>query len=404
MKQSFSNSRSLVVTVFVLATMVVFSGCSRSGKSAAKKGAGGGGPPVPVLVAKAVETNVPVQISAIGNVTPCSSVTIRSQITGKLQEVHFKEGQTVKKSDLLFTIDPRPAQAALDQANANLARDAAQLENARIQFEREKKLFDSKLVSQEEFDNARAAMDVQQGVMQADQAAITNAMLNLAYTAISSPMDGLAGSQFVFVGNIIKSPDDAMVTINQMRPINVTFAVPERYLPEIRREYARQPLKVATSFAGMTNTVPEGELTFVDNTVDTTTGTIQLKGTFANEDSALWPGQFVQVMLTLAELPKAVVVPSQAVQTGPEGQYVYVVDQNQMVDQRPITIGAGYKGETVIESGLKVGETVVTEGHLRIAPKMKVSFKAAGQPEDGKVEGSKAEGRKAKSSKADENK
>jgi multidrug efflux system membrane fusion protein len=395
MKQSFSNSRSFacragfVASAFALGTMVVFSGCSRSDKSGAKKGAGGGGPPVPVLVAKAVETNVPVQISAIGNVTPRSTVTIRSQISGKLQDVHFKEGQTVKKGDLLFTIDPRPAQVALDQVKANLARDAAQLENAKIQFDREKKLFDSKLVSQEEFDNARAAMDVQQGTAQADQAAITNAMLNLAYTTISSPMDGLAGSQLVFVGNIIKSPDDAMVTINQMRPIYVTFAVAERYLPEIRRENAKQPLKVETSFAGMTNTVPEGELTFVDNSVDTTTGTIQLKGTFANEDNVLWPGQFVQVMLTLAELPKAVVVPSQAVQTGPEGQYVYVVDQNQAVDQRPITIGVGYKGMTVVESRLKVGEMVVTEGHLRIAPKMKVSFKAAGQAEGSKADESR---------------
>jgi multidrug efflux system membrane fusion protein len=388
MKQSFSSSRSFacragfVATVFVLAAMVVFSGCSRSDKSAAKKG--GGGPPVPVLVAKAGETNVPVQISAIGNVTPCSAVTIRSQITGKLQEVHFKEGQTVKQGDLLFTIDPRPAQAALDQAKANLARDAAQLENARIQFEREKKLFDSKLVSQEEFDNARAAMDVQQGVMQADQAAITNAMLNLAYTTITSPMDGLAGSQVAFVGNIIKSPDDAMLTINQMRPIYVSFAVPERYLPEIRREMGKKPLKVETSFTGMTGAAPEGELTFVDNAVDTTTGTIQLKATFANEDNVLWPGQFVQVMLTLSELPNAVVVPSQAVQTGQNGQYAYVVDKDQIVEQRPVTIGPSYNGETVVQSGLKAGEIVVTDGHLRLAPKLKVSFKSADPSENSK--------------------
>src|SRR3989442_7688871 len=151
----------------MLAVMVVFSGCSRSDNSTAKKGAGAGGPPVPVLVTKAIEANVPVQVSAIGNVMPCSTVTMRSQITGKLQEVHFKEGQTVKKGDLLFTIDPRPAQAALDQTKANLARDAAQLENLKLQLEREKKLFDSKLVSREEFDNACAAMDVQQGIMHA---------------------------------------------------------------------------------------------------------------------------------------------------------------------------------------------------------------------------------------------
>jgi multidrug efflux system membrane fusion protein len=371
-------------TAFVLVVMMSSSGCSRSNDSKAKKGAGGGAPPVPVLVAKAVETNVPVQISAIGNVTPCSTVTIRSQITGKLLSVHFKEGQTIKKGDLLFMIDPRPSQAALDQATANLARDAAQLENAMIQFNRAKELFESKLVSKEEFDNARATMDVQQGVMLADQAAITNAMLNLAYTSISSPMDGLAGSQLVFVGNIIKSPDDAMLTINQMRPIYVSFAVPERYLPEIRREMGKKPLRVLTSFTGMTGAAPQGELTFVDNTVDITTGTIPLKATFANEENVLWPGQFVQVVLTLSELPNAVVVPSQAVQTGQTGQYVYVVDMAQIVEQRPVTIGHSYNGETVVQSGLKSGETVVTDGHLRLVPKLKVSFKSAEQAENSK--------------------
>jgi len=390
MKQSSSNPglfarrAGFVATAFMLAITVVFTRFSRSDNSTAKKGAGGGGPPVPVLVAKAVEKNVPVQVSAIGNVTPCSTVTIRAQITGKLQEVHFKEGQTVKKGDLLFTIDPRPLQAALDQAKANLARDAAQLENAKQHFDREKRLFDSKLVSQEEFDNARAEMDVQEGIVQADQAAITNAMLNLAYTSITSPMDGLAGSQLVFVGNIIKSPDDAMLTINQIHPIYVSFAVPERYLPEIRRELGRKPLKVETSFTGMTAAPPQGELTFVDNAVDTTTGTIQLKATFANEDNVLWPGQFVQVMLTLSELPNAVVVPAQVVQTGQNGQYVYVVDKNQTVEERAVTIGVGYNGETVVASGLKAGEIVVTDGQLRLAPKLKVSFKSAGQSENSK--------------------
>ena len=388
MKQSssnpglFSGRSGFVATAFVLATLVVFSGCSRRDNPVAKKGASGGGPPVPVLVMKAVEKNVPVQVSAIGNVTPCSTVTIRSQITGKLQEVHFKEGQTVRKSDLLFTIDPRPPQAALDQAKANLARDAAQLENAKLHFDREKELFDSKLVSKEEFDNARAEMDVQQGILQADQAAITNAMLNLAYTSITSPIDGLAGSQLVFAGNIIKSPDDAMLTINQIHPIYVSFAVPERYLPAIRRELGRKPLKVETSFTGMTGPPARGELTFVDNTVDTTTGTIQLKATFANEDNVLWPGQFVQVVLTLSELSNAIVVPAQAVQTGQNGQYVYVVDKDQTVEERPVTIGVGYNGETVVQSGLKAGEIVVTDGQLRLAPKLKVSFKSADQSEN----------------------
>lgn len=390
MKQSFSiegwSARwfGFVATVFVLVNMTVFSGCSRNGDSKTKKGAGGGAPPVPVLVAKVVETNVPVRVSAIGNVTSCSTVTIRSQITGKLLSVHFKEGQTVKKDDLLFMIDPRPSQAALDQANANFARDTAQLENAQIQFKRNKELFDAKLVSQAEYENARAVMDVQQGIMLADQAAITNAMLNLAYSTITSPMDGLAGSQLVFVGNIIKALDDAMLTINQIRPIYVLFAVPERYLPEIRREMENKVLKVQASFTGMTGTPPQGDLTFVDNTVDMTTGTIQLKGTFANEDHVLWPGQFVEVMLTLSELPNVAAVPAQAVQMGQAGSYVYVVGEDQTVEQRPVTTGVSYNGVTVVQSGLKAGEIVVTEGQLRLAPKLKVSFKTTEPSENGK--------------------
>ena len=176
-----------------------------------------------------------------------------------------------------------------------------------------------------------------------------------------------------------------MLTINQIHPIYVSFAVPERYLPEIRRELSRKPLKVEASFTGMTAAPPQGELTFVDNTVDTTTGTIQLKATFANEDNVLWPGQFVQTLLTLSELPNAVVVPAQAVQTGQNGQYVYVVDkEDQTVEQRPVTIGVGYNGETVVPSGLRAGEIVVTDGQLRLAPKLKVSFKSAGQSENSK--------------------
>jgi multidrug efflux system membrane fusion protein len=282
----------------------------------------------------------------------------------------------VKKGDLLFTIDPRPPQAALDQAKANLARDAAQLENAKITFEREKKLFDSQLVSREDFDNARATMDVQEGILMADQAAVTNAMLNLAYTSITSPMDGVTGAQLVFVGNIIKSPDDVMLIINQIQPIYVSFAVPERYLPEIRRgAMGEKKLTVAASFTGTTNAAAQGELTFVDNAVDMTTGTIQLKATFANEDRALWPGQFVQVAMALSELSNAVIVPSQAVQAGQNGQYVYVVKADQTVEQRPVTIGTAYDGGLVVTSGLKADETVVTDGQLRLAPGFKVSFK-----------------------------
>jgi membrane fusion protein, multidrug efflux system len=380
MKQPCSNSASLarwiaVIGTVVLLIAVLFAGCSRESSNGTKTKREGVA--VPVLAAQAVEKDVPVQIRAIGNVMPYSKVTIRSQITGQLQAVHFKDGQEVKKGDLLFTIDPRPPQAALEQAAANLARDEAQLENAKIAFERSRKLFDSKLISQEDFDNARASMDALQGTGLADRAAITNATLNLAYTSIRSPMDGVAGAQLVFAGNIVKSPDDEMLLINQIHPIYVSFAVPERFLSEIKNQMRDRTLKVEATSTGMTGPAPQGALTFVDNTVDTTTGMIQLKGTFANEDNALWPGQFVQVTLTLSEISNAVIVPSQAVQTGQNGQFVFVVKSDQTVETRPVTLGNAYQGETVIANGLKVGEKVVTDGQLRLVPGTKVDVKTS---------------------------
>jgi membrane fusion protein, multidrug efflux system len=358
-----------VTVAFLLATL---SGCSR--ESGAKRPLA----PVPVLAAQAVEKDVPVQLHAIGNVMPFAKVTIRSQITGQLQEVHFKEGQELHKGDLLFTIDPRPPQAALDQARANLARDEAQLENARIVFERVKQLFESRFASQEDFDNARAAMDALQGTALADRAAITNAALNLDYTTIRAPVDGVAGAQLVFAGNILKSPDDQMVIINQIHPIYVAFAVPERYLAEIRHEMRAQPLKVTATFDGLNSPAPQGEVTFVDNTVDTTTGTILLKATFANTDSALWPGQFVQVDMTLKETPRAVVVPGQAIQTGQNGDYVFVVKPDQAVEMRPVKSGESVNGETVVARGLKAGETVVTDGQLNLVAGRTVVIKTPG--------------------------
>ena len=361
------------VTAAVLGA-VFFGGCSR--ESSANARGSGGSPPVPVLIAKATNQNVPVLIQVIGNVMQYSQVIIRSQVTGQLKEVNFKEGEEVKQGDLLFTIDPRPFQAALEQARANLARDQAQLENAQIQFERTQKLFDSQLVSQEDFDNARAAVDAQRGGVLADQAAVTNAELNVEFTKIRSPIDGRTGGLTVHAGNIIKAEDDVMVTINQIHPIYVVFSVPEQYLPEIKKEMRQAPLKVSVSIPNQENPSHEGTLTFVDNAVDTTTGTIQLKATFANEDNALWPGQFVQVALTLSVLENAVVVPTQAVQTGQNGQFVYVVQPDQTVEMRPVITGIEQDGGTVIKSGVKVGETVVTDGQLRLVPGSKVNIKS----------------------------
>ncbi len=365
MKKSSFISGILAVTAGLLA-----GGCSRSAKPAA-------GGAAPVLVAAAFTTNVPMQINPppVGHVMPYSTVTIHSQIGGIISQVHFKEGQQVSQGDLLFTIDPRPSQAALAQAQANLLRDRAQLENARIQFDRERKLFDQKLVSQDEFDTSKAGMDALQGTVQADQAAVTNAGLNLEFTEIRSPIDGITGSLLFYQGNVVKAPDDTLLTINQIRPIYVGFAVPEQYLPEIRSEMKQRKLKVQAAFEGMNVPPPQGELTFINNTVDETTGSILLKATFPNEQGVLWPGQFVNVELTLSELTNAVVVPSPAIQTGQNGEYVYVVKPDQTVAERPVTIGITYQDETVVQTGLVAGETVVTDGQLRLTPGAKVSVK-----------------------------
>jgi multidrug efflux system membrane fusion protein len=368
------------ISALALGAAMLASGCSRG-----KNNAGGAG--VPVLVVLAVETNVPVQIDPppVGHVMPYSTVTVLSQIGGIISEVHFKEGDEVKSNALLFTIDPRPSQAALDAARAALARDQAQLENAKIQFGREQKLFDQKLVSQDEFDTSRASMDALVGTMAADQAAVTNAMLNLEFTAIRSPIDGVVGALQLYQGNVVKAPDDVLLTINQIHPIYVAFGVPEQYLPEIKKQMREKKLKASAVFENM-DVPPQGELTFIDNSIDPTTDKIQLKATFPNEDGALWPEQFVEVELTLSELTNVVVVPSQAVQTGQNNQFVYVVKPDptnttsQIVENRPVTVGITYQNETVVEKGLQAGETVVTDGQLRLAPGVKVSVKSSIQP------------------------
>ena len=262
--------------------VLVLAGCSRSNPAK-------GGAAMPVLTAKAVEKNVPVQIEppSVGHVMPVSSVTIRPQIGGVISQIFFKEGQEVKKGDQLFTIDVRPSQAALTLARANQQRDAAQLENARIQFERDEKLFLQKLISQDVFDTSKANFDALTGTVAADRAAVTNAELNLEYTEIRSPIDGRTGGLQFHEGNVVKAPDDVLLTINQIHPIYVVFGVPEQYLPEIQKQMRTKKLKVSAIFQDMDVPSPQGELTFVDNSVDLTAGMIQLKATFPNEDGAL---------------------------------------------------------------------------------------------------------------------
>lgn len=366
--------KKIFLLTAVASALALASGCSRDATPKSKTG-------MPVLVAQSVATNVPVLIDPppVGHVAPMQTVNVRSQIGGIISQVHFKEGQEVKQGDLLISIDSRPAQAALASSRADVQRDEAQLANAKIQFSRDQKLFDQSLISQDVFDTSRATLDALTGTVAADHAAVTNAELNLQYTEIRAPIDGRTGSLKFHAGNVVKSPDDILLTINQIHPINVEFAVPEQYLPEIRKEMREDPLPVSVTFQDMTVPPPQGKLTFIDNSVDESTGTILLKATFPNEAGNLWPGQFVNVTLTLSELTNVVVVPSQAVQTGQDGELVFVVKPNHTVEQRPVTIGLTYKGETVVEKGLKAGETVVTDGQLRLTPGVEVSVKNSNQ-------------------------
>lgn len=329
-----------------------------------EKKSGGTPPPAPVLTARAAQKNLPLLISPapVGHVTPISSVTIRPQIGGPISKVNFQEGQRVKKGDLLFSIDTRPAAATL-------ARDQAQLQNAQIQFDRSQKLFDQKLISQDEFDTSKANRDALAATVRSDE-------LNLAYCEIRAPIDGVTGSLQFHEGNVVKAPDDVLVSINQVEPIYVAFSVAERFLTQIKKQMRTRKLLVAASYENMEGDAPRGEVTFVDNAVDVNTGTIELKATFPNADMKLWPGQFVQVSVQLDELENAVTVPSHAVQNGQNGTFVFVVKADKTVEVRPVKTGVTHEGFSVILSGVNTGETVVTDGQLRLAPGVTVDDKS----------------------------
>jgi multidrug efflux system membrane fusion protein len=353
-------------------------GCGErpEGKAGGKKAQ----PPVPVLATDVVERPMSVEVRAIGNVEAFSTVSVRAQVDGPLLAAHFREGQGVRKGDLLFTIDPRPFAESLKQAEANLARDKAQLENARLEDQRYEELGKKGVASPQDADKARAAFAALRATVQADEAAVSNAKLQLGYTEIHAPIDGLAGDLRKDAGNVIKAKDDELVVINQVQPIYVTFAVPEHHLPDIKRFLAAGTLPVEAVVANHEELRARGQLSFVNNTVDVATGTIQLKATFANPDHTLWPGQFVNVRLDLTTTPRAIVVPSQAVQTGQQGEFVYVVKADQTVEMRLVTLASSRNGSAVIGRGLRAGEMVVTDGHLRLVPGSRVDVRTSISP------------------------
>jgi len=357
-------------------------------------------PPTPVTIAQAQSLDIPIQVRQIGSVEPVAVIAVKAQISGELKQVFFKEGQEVKKGEELFEIDPRPYQQALDQAQAavqkdialvsqaeaNLARDRAQAANAKQQAQRYAGLAAEGVISKDQNDSYQTTSQVQNESVRADEAAlgsakasvvsdnsaIETAKLNLSYCYIRSPIDGRAGSLLIQAGNLIKANDTtALVNINQLQPVYVTFSAPEQLLPEIRRYDAGHALAVsATGVANGPNrgVTATGQLTFIDNAVDSTTGTIKLKATFSNADHALWPGQFITVVMTLRTLDHATVVPSEAIQSGQKGQFAFVVKPDQTVETRLVTVGQTVDNQIVVETGISPGETVVTDGQLRLFP------------------------------------
>jgi membrane fusion protein, multidrug efflux system len=366
-----NGTLAILILLFVVALMP---GCSRQSDAVAPA-ASAEMMTAPVTAASATQETVPVEVHAIGNVAAYSTVTIKSQEDAVIEQVHFTEGQDVRAGDLLFTLDARPFEARLQQAEATMARDEAQATNARAQALRNKGLFEAGIISKDQYDQFATSADALDASVRADQAAVADAKLQLGYCTIRSPIDGRTGSLLVHAGNLIKSNDTSLVVINQIHPIYVTFSVPEQYLSQIKAHAAKGRLGVVASTENGNQTVDEGVLSFVNNTVDPTTGTIMLKGTFPNAGGGLWPGQFVNVALKLSVMEDATVVPNQAVQAGEKGSYVYVIKPDMTADYRPVVPGATIGGKTVIEKGLEPGEKVVTDGQLRIFPGAKLKIK-----------------------------
>jgi multidrug efflux system membrane fusion protein len=333
-------------------------------------------PPVPILAATVTEKTVPVELKVIGNVEAYSTVSIKSRLAGQLVQVNFQEGQDVKQGELLFVIDPRPYEAALKQAEANLERDKALANKAKADAARYAELIRKQFVSQQDYDQAKATAESLAATVNAGQVAVQNARLNLSYCYIKAPITGRTGNLIANMGNMIKdNADTAMVVINQIQPIYVSFAIPEQNLAAVRKFMAAEKIKVEAIIAGQEDNPEIGVLSFINNTVDTATGTIQCKATFANPHKRLWPGLFVNVVVQLSSQPNAILVPSQAIQTSQEGQIVFVVKPDLTVEIRPVEVGRPIDGDVIITKGLKPGERVVTDGQLRLVPGAKVEIK-----------------------------
>jgi multidrug efflux system membrane fusion protein len=370
------------IPVTLLSAALFGAGCSSGTRvegAAASGGRGGGAGTVPVAIATVVRKPMPLDLQAIGTVEPSSTVAIHAQVTGQLTQVAFKEGDDVKTGDVLFALDRRPLETALKQAEANLQRDTAQAANAAAQAQRFVELAARGIATREQVDTSRASVDALNGTIEADRAAVENARIQLQYATITSPLTGRTGALMVHEGNLVRANDTTpLVVINQLTPINVAFAIPEDQLPALKRVMSRGTVGIEVEPPNDPSTRAAGRVTFIDNAVDQTTGTVRVKGSFPNAGHQLWPGQYVNVTVRLAIDPAAVVAPTAAIQTGQDGPYAYVVKTDQTVELRSVGVGRTRGEETIVTKGLAPDEVVVTDAHLRLVPGTRVTGRTGG--------------------------
>ena len=404
-KTSTRNRRHLAIGLIVVvvagALIYAFTGSSPQQRRAGGRFAADG--PVPVLVAAAARADVPVYLDAVGTTKALNTVTVRPQVDGKLTDVDFKEGQDVKKGDVLARIDPTTYQAQLDQALAKKAQDEANLANARIDLDRYERLAATNSINRQQADTQKALVAQLQAQVQSDQGAIDNTRAILAYTTIRAPIDGRTGIRQVDEGNIVHASDSTgIVVLTQLRPISVLFNLPQQDLDQVNSAFAKAPLNVDAQRSDNDAVIDRGTLRVVDNQVDASTGTVKLKAEFPNADLQLWPGQFVNVRLLIDTLRQVIVIPTGAVQRGPNGTFVFVVKDDDTAAMRPITVVKQDETQTVVASGVEPPERVVTTGFARLTDGAKVSLGSAdGTPAAGRQparprsgQGPKGEGKK----------
>ena len=375
-----SKRRTLAIGLILIAVIAalyyVFGGPAGQQRRTNRFGTEG---PVPVLAAAATRADVPVYLDAVGTIKALNTVTVRPQVDGKLLSVNFKEGDDIKKGDILARIDPVTYKAQLDQAVAKKAQDEAQLANSRIDLERYEKLAATNAINKQQADTQRALVAQNTALVQADQAAIENAQAMLSYTTITSPLDGRTGIRMVDEGNLVRAADttSAIVVLTQLRPISVLFNLPQQDLLQVNAAFSKGPLAVEAQRSDNDAVIDRGVLRVVDNQVDQTTGTVKLKAEFPNADLQLWPGQFVNIRLLIDTLKQVVVIPTGAVQRGPNGTFVYVVKDDNTAAMRPIVVQKQDETQTVAKSGIEPNERVVTTGFVRLTDSSKVTIGSA---------------------------